>query len=106
MPIDVGCIYSRDIQFKQRSDGSIVDVSTWEFEATLRDKDGTALLEMTTGGEHFTAIKGDDGWLIRMSIPAASTTDFTPGPVTAVLYRTDGDRKRFGKFSDIVRAAE
>lgn len=105
MPIDRGCVYEKDIQFKNRSTGQPVDISTWEFEASLKDADGTEMLAMSTAGGHFTVFDGTNGWF-RLSMTEAETTALTAGLATAVLYRTDGSRRRYGKFSDIVRDPE
>lgn len=105
MSIDRGCIYQKNIQFLDRSTGQPTDISTWEFEATIRNSDEEAELEMSTANGHFTVFDGENGWL-RISLTEAETTGLTAGAVTFVLYRTDGGRRRIGRASEIVRDAE
>lgn len=105
MAIDVGCKYQKFIQFKDRSTGQPIDVSTWQFESTLRDEAGEAVLDLSTGGGHFTVTDGPNGWL-RFALSEAETGQLSPGKVTGVLYRTDDGRSRYGQYEDIVRPAE
>lgn len=105
MPIDRGCIYEKAIQFKNRSDGQPVDISTWQFEASLKDASGADVLAMTTGGGHFTVTDGPNGWL-NIAMTPAETTALVAGPVTFTIYRTDGDRRRYARASDTVRDPE
>lgn len=105
MAIDRGCVYSKNIQFLNRSDGQPIDISTWQFEATVRDEDGDAVLEMSTSNGNFTVFDGPNGWL-RLSMTEEQTEALEAGPVTFVIYRMDVDRQRFGKASELVRDPE
>jgi hypothetical protein len=105
MPIDRGCVYSKAIQFKTRSNGLPIDISTWEFEASLKGADGTEQLAMSTTEGHFTVFDGPNGWM-RILVPPDETIDLEAGPVSAAFYRTDGERTRLGKFSELVRDPE
>lgn len=107
MPIDRGCQYSKAIQFVQRSDGQPIDISTWTFEAALKDGAGTDVLDMSTSGGHFTVFDGPNGWL-RFKLSAVETQALAAGPVSFVLKRTDhaDGPIRLGIGSDIVRDEE
>jgi FtsP/CotA-like multicopper oxidase with cupredoxin domain len=105
MPIDRGCLFSKDGQFKNRSDGQPVDVSTWQFEASLKDSEGEEVLTMSTRGGHFTVFDGPNGWL-RIALTEAETTALEAGPVSFTIYRTDGGRRRFGRATVTVRDPE
>lgn len=105
MPIDRGCVFTKDVQFKNKTDGQPVPITTWQFEASLKNEAGEEQLPMSTSGGHFTVFDGPKGWL-RISMTEAETEALDAGPISAVLYRTDGGRKRYATFSDIVRDPE
>lgn len=105
MAIDRGCIYEKYGQFKSRSTGQPLDVSTWQFETALKDESGATVLTMTTAGGHFTVTNGPEGE-IKISLTEAETTALTAGRVSGVLYRTDDGRRRYGRFSEYVRDPE
>lgn len=104
MPIYRGCAYSKDIQFKTRSDGLPVDVSTWQFEANLKDESGTIVLAMSTSESHFAVFDGTNGWL-RWALTPTQSLALVAGPVSFALYRTDAveGRKRIFRAVDQVR---
>lgn len=105
MPIDRGCIYEKSIQFKTRSDGQPIDVTTWQFAASLKDQSGAEALAMTTAGGHFTVTDGPNGWL-TVAMTEAETTALVAGPVNFTIYRTDGSRRRYARASELVRDPE
>ena len=105
MPIDRGCVYNKTIQFKTRTDGQPIDVTTWQLDASLKNAAGTEVLAMSTSGGHFTATEPLLG-KIRISLTEAETTALAAGPVSFVIHRTDGDRSRLGKATELVRDAE
>lgn len=105
MPIDRGCLYSKDVQFQTRSNGQPVPISTWEFEASLKDAAGVEQIAMSTSGGHFTVFDGENGWL-RIALTEAETLSLEPGQVSFVIYRTDGGRRRFAKATELVRDPE
>lgn len=92
-----GCYYSKDIQFKTRSDGQPVDISTWQFAANLKDGTGTTVLAMSTSGGHFAVTDGPNGW-VRFALTVAQTLALVAGPVTFALYRTDATEGRTRLF--------
>jgi hypothetical protein len=99
-----GVKYSKDIQIKNRSDGQAVDISTWQFSATLVDGDGTTVRAMSTSGGQFNVFDGADGWF-RIQFTTAETAAMAAGPVTAGIYRTDESDgpSRIGRMSEQVR---
>lgn len=104
MPIYRETYYSKTIQFKDRSTGQPVDISTWQFAASLKDETGEEVLALSTGAGHFTVFDGPNGWL-RFALSVAETTALEAGPVSFALYRTDGANGtiRFGRGEDVVR---
>lgn len=107
MPIRRGTYYSKSLQYKARSTGQPVDISTWQFEANLLDETGATALEMSTGGGHFTVFDGENGWL-RWALSVAETEALAAGPVTFELYRTDASegRRYILWASDLVKDQE
>jgi len=106
MPIDRGCVYEKNVTIKNRSDGRPVDISTWQFDASLKDEADNELLAMSTSGGHFTVLEGDDGFYLKIALTEAETEALTPGQVSFVLYRSNDGRKRLGRGSDLVRDPE
>lgn len=104
MAIYRGVKYSKAIQFKNRSTGLPIDVSTWQFAADLKDESGATVLAMSTGGGQFTVFDGENGWL-RFSLTVAETDALDAGPVSFGLYRTDevDGPSRFGRAVEQVR---
>jgi hypothetical protein len=104
MAIYRGCYWSKIGQVKNRSDGQPVDISTWQFEANLKDGTDATVLAMSSAGSHFTVTDGDDG-LFRISMTTAQTQALAAGPVTAAIYRTDAveGRTRIARFTEQVR---
>lgn len=103
MSIYRGTYYSKAIQFKNKSDGTPIDITTWQFAASLRSDDGTDLLDMSTSGGHFTVFDGPNGWM-RFALTPTQNQNLPDGVVMAALYRTDdpnGDI-RLGLMQDIV----
>lgn len=104
MAIYRGCYFSKDIQFKNRSTGQPTDITTWQFDASLKDETDTEVLAMSTGVGHFTVTDGENGWL-RLALTQTETGNLSAGPVTGAVYRTDAveGRKRIFRFSEQVR---
>lgn len=103
MPIYRGCVYEKAIQFKDRSTGQPVNITTWEFEAIWKDGQGATALEMSTGEGHFSVSDGENGW-VTLAINGTDSEAMAAGPVTAGLYRTDGgERRRIGVMTEQVR---
>lgn len=104
MAIYRGCYWSKLGQVKNSSDGQPVDISTWQFEANLKDGTGATVLAMSTGGGHFTVTDGPNG-IFRISMTTAQTQALVAGPVTAAIYRTDAaeGRQRIARFTEQVR---
>lgn len=103
MPIYQGTQFSKAIQFRQRSDDTPLDISTWEFEATFVDVDGETVLVASTGGGHFELFDPENGW-VRLKLTAPQTEALPLGRIKAAVLRTDDDDGpiRFGRIEATV----
>lgn len=102
MPIYRGCIYEKFVTFQDRSTGEPIDITTWQFDATMKDGAGATVLAMTTAGGHFAVTDGPNGRM-KIALTTAETQAMAAGPVTFGLYRTDGNRRRLGRCAEQVR---
>lgn len=95
------CTYEKTGTITVRATGVPVDITTWEFDAVLRNAAGESLLEMSTAEGHFIVTSGTDGeFAIRLT--EDETEALAAGPVSFALYRIDDGRVRLGLAKDLV----
>lgn len=95
MPAYQGTYYYKQFTFTDAETETPIDVSTWEFESDIRDRNDTeALLTLTTANGGWVVTDGPNG-VVEMRITADQTaelpvaklvfdvlrTEVTPGPV-------------------------
>lgn len=95
-----GTYHSKNFRFTTRSDGQPIDITTWQFDASLKDGTGTTVLEMSTADGHFTVTSGESGTM-RWALTEAQTEALEVGPVSFALYRTDAAEGRLRLFGAI-----
>src|SRR5262245_51497079 len=91
MPAYQGTIYTRTFVFKDAETGDPLDISTWTFESTLRDRVDTAeLLTLTTANGGWTVTDGGNG-IAEMALTAEQTADLPVARLVFDVLRTDPD---------------
>jgi hypothetical protein len=103
MPIYRGTVYEKPLVFANRSDGLPIDISLWQFQATLKDATGADLLDMSTALGHFTVEDGPNGRLL-WSLTPTETAALAAGKVYFGIYRTDDadGLRRYARCEELV----